>query len=70
MTIAQVPKNTAKETIDWEMIEQYFPGSVDEEQRTKFTIFYAAARLFASKGYRGASVREIVEAAGVTKPTL
>ncbi len=30
----------------------------------------AAARLFASRGYDATSVREIVEAAGVTKPTL
>lgn len=29
-----------------------------------------AARLFAAKGYDGTSTREIVEAAGVTKPTL
>ena len=29
-----------------------------------------AARLFASRGYDATSVREIVEAAGVTKPTL
>ena len=30
----------------------------------------AAARLFAAKGFDATSVREIVEAAGVTKPTL
>ena len=30
----------------------------------------AAARLFARRGYDATSVREIVEAAGVTKPTL
>ena len=30
----------------------------------------AAARLFADRGYDATSVREIVEAAGVTKPTL
>ncbi len=30
----------------------------------------AAARLFAQRGYDATSVREIVEAAGVTKPTL
>lgn len=33
-------------------------------------ILLAAADLFASKGYAGTAVREIVEAAGVTKPTL
>src|SRR5262245_39336465 len=30
----------------------------------------AAARLFAERGYEATSVREIVEAAGVAKPTL
>src|SRR4051794_10865716 len=30
----------------------------------------AAARLFATRGYDATPVREIVEAAGVTKPTL
>ena len=30
----------------------------------------AAARLFAERGYDATSVREIVEAAGVAKPTL
>jgi TetR/AcrR family transcriptional regulator len=33
-------------------------------------ILFAAAKLFADKGFAAASVREIVEAAGVTKPTL
>ena len=33
-------------------------------------IAQAAARLFAARGYDATSVREIVEAAGVTKPTL
>jgi AcrR family transcriptional regulator len=41
-----------------------------DEQEKKVSIFDAAARLFAAKGYTGTSVREIVEAAGVTKPTL
>jgi AcrR family transcriptional regulator len=40
------------------------PGSVATH------IARAAARLFASRGYDATSVREIVEAAGVTKPTL
>jgi len=33
-------------------------------------ILHEATRLFSAKGYNGVSVREIVEAAGVTKPTL
>ncbi len=54
----------------------------DEEKRTNGVaetspsgeaarhILKTAARLFAAKGYDGTSTREIVEAAGVTKPTL
>ena len=34
------------------------------------SILSAAARLFADKGYDAASMREIAEAAGVTKPTI
>ncbi|GLI33426.1 TetR/AcrR family transcriptional regulator [Desulforhabdus amnigena] len=41
-----------------------------EEQEKKACILHAAAKIFADKGYAGTSVREIVEAAGVTKPTL
>lgn len=37
---------------------------------TKQRITQAAIRLFANKGYENSSVREIVEAAGVTKPVL
>jgi len=33
-------------------------------------LLIAAVRLFAEKGYSATSVREIVEAAGVTKPVL
>ena len=33
-------------------------------------LLIAAVQMFASKGYAGTSVREIVEAAGVTKPVL
>ncbi|MEW6258932.1 MAG: TetR/AcrR family transcriptional regulator [Thermodesulfobacteriota bacterium] len=36
----------------------------------KDLILDAAARLFSQKGYAGTSIREIVEAAGITKPTL
>ena len=41
-----------------------------EEQQNKERVLMAAAALFANKGYAGTSVREIVEAASVTKPTL
>jgi len=39
---------------------------IDNRER----ILAAAAHLFAHKGYGSTSVREVVEAAGVTKPTL
>ena len=45
------------------------PDAPDEHQN-RDRILLAAASLFANKGYAGTSVREIVEAAGVTKPTL
>lgn len=41
-----------------------------EDQVKKRYIIISAAGLFANKGYAGTSVREIVEAAGITKPTL
>ena len=41
-----------------------------EEQQNRERILLAAASLFANKGYAGTSVREIVQTAGVTKPTL
>jgi TetR/AcrR family transcriptional regulator len=37
---------------------------------TRLTILSCALRLFASRGYDAVGVQEIVEAAGVTKPTL
>lgn len=41
-----------------------------DEQNAKERLLRAAIALFAEKGYAGASVREIVELAGVTKPAL
>jgi len=40
------------------------------EQHTKTKILIAAAELISSQGYYNVSVREICEAAGVTKPVL
>lgn len=64
------PAGPSHENIDWTVIEKFHPGNLAEEQRTKYRIYFAAARLFAHKGYNGTAVREIVENAGVTKPTL
>jgi TetR/AcrR family transcriptional regulator len=50
-----------------------FEGGVPDalaEQENRERILMAAAALFAGKGYAGTAIREIVEAAGVTKPTL
>lgn len=44
------------------------PAEPDERVRTR--LLNAAVRVFDRKGYSGASVREIAEAAGVTKPAL
>jgi len=43
---------------------------VDDDNDRRSDILAAAAHLFAHKGYGSTSVREVVEAAGVTKPTL
>jgi len=43
---------------------------VTDEPDIRQRILGAALRLFAHKGYGSTSVREVVEAAGVTKPTL
>ncbi|MDZ7263505.1 MAG: TetR/AcrR family transcriptional regulator [candidate division KSB1 bacterium] len=43
---------------------------IDTDNTTRATIFKAAARLFAEKGYNGVSMREISELSGVTKPTI
>jgi AcrR family transcriptional regulator len=47
-------------------MEQPTVESLDVRER----ILLEATRLFAQKGYGSTSVRELVEAAGVTKPTL
>lgn len=44
------------------------PAELDERVRTR--LLTAAVRVFDRKGYAGASVREIAELAGVTKPAL
>lgn len=44
------------------------PGDLEDSKKEK--IVSAALRLFCEKGYEATSVREIVEAVGVTKPVL
>jgi AcrR family transcriptional regulator len=46
------------------------PLSTIEESDVRKRILDVATALFADKGYGSTSVREVVEAAGVTKPTL
>ncbi|MFW5870378.1 MAG: TetR/AcrR family transcriptional regulator [Candidatus Sumerlaeota bacterium] len=48
----------------------HMPHTTQNEAESEKAIRASAMVLFASKGYNGTSVREIVEAAGVTKPTL
>lgn len=55
---------------DWRLFDHTETGGCDEEFKTEARILLAAANLFASKGYAGTAVKEIVDAAGVTKPTL
>ncbi len=43
---------------------------IESESTTRSTIFRAAAKLFAEKGYNGVSMREISELSKVTKPTI
>jgi AcrR family transcriptional regulator len=43
---------------------------IENDSTTKATIFRAAAKLFAEKGYNGVSMREISEQSSVTKPTI
>ncbi|MBN1243554.1 MAG: TetR/AcrR family transcriptional regulator [Spirochaetales bacterium] len=43
---------------------------MDEAESTRDLILANAARLFAARGYDAVSVGELVEAAGVTKPSL
>jgi TetR/AcrR family transcriptional regulator len=45
------------------------PADADE-QNARMMLLHAGITLFADKGYAGASVREIVSMAGVTKPVL
>jgi len=51
-------------------IPLYPENACPEGLGCRFRILFAAAKLFADKGFAAASVREIVQAAGVTKPTL
>lgn len=50
--------------------ESPYLNTLLDENDKKIQILRAATRLFAERGYAGTSVREIVEMAGVTKPTL
>jgi len=45
-------------------------GKIPVEQNARWELVAAGTALFAQKGYAGASVREIVNRAGVTKPVL
>jgi len=63
-------RNIPGERFRAKALEVISPGAPPQEQKTKLRIFLAAAQLFSQRGYNGTAVREIVELAGVTKPTL
>lgn len=46
------------------------PSLPERDEHAKTRLLHAAVRVFDRKGYAGASVREIAEMAGVTKPAL
>lgn len=46
------------------------PATCDQDRHARFRLLTAAADIFDRKGYAAASVREIVERAGITKPVL
>lgn len=62
-------EHQARTPFSWSLVSTEQNGFA-EELKKKELILKAATTLFANKGYSGTSVREIVEAAGVTKPTL
>lgn len=51
-------------------MEQSINLKIENDNSTKATIFKAAAKLFAEKGFNGVSMREISELSNVTKPTI
>jgi AcrR family transcriptional regulator len=46
------------------------PPHADQDERVRTRLLNAAVRVFDRKGYAAASVREVAEMAGVTKPAL
>ncbi|MCP4809674.1 MAG: TetR/AcrR family transcriptional regulator [Proteobacteria bacterium] len=66
----------APEHLDPPSQRSYLPVGIRQDPvgtpdgSTRDRIVFEATRLFAEQGYAGTSVREIVEASGVTKPTL
>ena len=45
-------------------------NDIPQDESVRERLLVSASRLFAQKGYAGTTVREIVDAAGVTKPVL
>jgi hypothetical protein len=70
VTVNRVAKAAVEPQGEGRLFERSGAGGLIDDQESRERILLAAARLFANKGYAGAAVREIVDAAGVTKPTL
>jgi AcrR family transcriptional regulator len=62
-------EHQARTPFNWRL-ESTEKNGFGEELRRKELILKAATTLFADQGYSGTSVKQIVEMAGVTKPTL
>jgi AcrR family transcriptional regulator len=69
---SQVQQNQTVESVECPCPSppQSAPGEIVDSPCVRERVLREATRLFAAKGFNGVSVREIVEAAGVTKPTL
>jgi TetR/AcrR family transcriptional regulator len=63
-------KDPAQQRDERRLFERSAVPGLSEDRESRERILFAAAGLFANKGYAGTAVREIVDAAGVTKPTL
>ena len=62
-------EHQARTPFNWRL-ESTETHGFSEELKRKELILKAATTLFANQGYSGTSVKQIVEMAGVTKPTL
>jgi AcrR family transcriptional regulator len=70
LIVNRVAKAAVKHQVEGRLFERSGVVRPIADRESRERILLAAARLFANKGYAGTAVREIVDAARVTKPTL